>query len=181
MRCPQCKGQLKQSAFGEMVIDECHSCKGMWFDRGELDGVKDEVLPDMKWLDIDRWIEQAEFEVRRESKFCPKCRNIVLTMVLDQKSNTEMSICTQCKGSWLARGQFLYFVNALIDGANQKSASDFVKISLQQIKEMLMHPDSITSEWQDFKSVLELLKHRIFVNHPKLKSLIVGLQKSLPL
>jgi Zn-finger nucleic acid-binding protein len=153
----------------------------MWFDHGQLDAVKDEVMPDMAWLNIDTWKEEAEFEAHRIAIFCPKCRDFALITVKDRKSMTEISMCTQCKGTWLATGQFLNLINELIDEAKQKSAPEFVKISLQQAKELLMTDDSIISEWQDFKTVLELLTHRIFIEHPKLKSLIVGLQKSLPL
>jgi Zn-finger nucleic acid-binding protein len=181
MECPQCKKQMKQSTVGEITINECLTCKGIWFDHGKLDAVKDEVLPDMGWLDIDTWKEQAKFEARIDPNFCPKCSNIALTTIQDRESMTEMSICTQCKGAWLGTGQFLNLINALLDEANQKSAPEFVKISLQQAKEMLTSPDTIISEWQDLKTVLELLKHRIFIEHPKLKSLIVGLKKSLPL
>jgi Zn-finger nucleic acid-binding protein len=153
----------------------------MWFDRGQLDVVKDTVMPDMGWLDIDTWKEQAEFETRRDPNFCPRCRDIALTTIRDRESMTEISICTQCKGSWLSTGQFLNLINSMLDQANQKSAPEFVKVVLQQAKEMLMSPDSIISEWQDLKTVLELLKHRLFIEHPKLESIIVGLQKSLPL
>jgi Zn-finger nucleic acid-binding protein len=153
----------------------------MWFDNGELDAVKDEVLPDMRWLGIDAWKEQAEFKACRDPYFCPKCRDVALTTVQDLHSATKISLCTRCKGTWLSTGQFLNLINALLDEANQKSAPEFVKICLQQAKDMLTRPDSVISEWQDLKTVLELLKHRIFIQHPKLKSLIVGLQKSLPL
>jgi Zn-finger nucleic acid-binding protein len=153
----------------------------MWFDHGELDAVKDEVLPDMRWLEIDTWKEQAEFKAPSDQNFCPKCRDASLTTVQDQHSATKISVCTRCNGTWLSTGQFLNLINALLDEANQKSAPEFVKICLQQAKDMLTRPDSVISEWQDLKTVLELLKHRIFIQHPKLKSLIVGLQKSLPL
>lgn len=181
MKCPQCKKQMNQSTIGEITINECPSCIGMWFDQGQLDAVKDEVLPDMGWLDIDTWKEQAEFEAHRIPNFCPKCREIALTTIKNRKSITEISICTRCKGTWLATGQFLNLINELLDEANQKSAPEFVKIGLQKAKEMLTSNDSIISEWQDLKTILELIKHRIFIEHPKLKSLIVGLQKSLPL
>jgi Zn-finger nucleic acid-binding protein len=181
MKCPQCEEQMKQSNIAEITINECPGCRGLWFDHGELDALKDEVLPDMGWLDIDTWQEQTEFKARKDPNFCPKCRDVALTTVQDKQSTTEISICTYCKGTWLSAGQFLNLINALLDEANQKSAPEFVKICLQQAKEMLTRPDSIISEWQDLKTVLELLKHRIFIEHPKLKSLIVGLQKSLPL
>lgn len=181
MTCPQCKGQMKESTIDEITVNECSRCRGMWFEHGQLNAVKDEVIPDMGWIDIDTWKEQAEFEARMDPNFCPKCQDIALTTIQDRKSNTEISICTQCEGTWLATGQFLNLINALLDEANQKSAPEFVRIILQQAKEMLTSPHTVISEWQDLKTVLKLLKHRIFIDHPKLKSLIVGLQKSLPL
>lgn len=181
MQCPQCKKQMNPSTIGGITINECSHCRGLWFDRGELETVKDEVLPDMGWLDIDTWKEQAEFEARRNPNFCPKCSDIALTTIIDRKSKTKISLCTQCKGTWLATGQFLNLINALLDEADQKSTPEFVKILLQQTKEMLMNPDAILSEWQDLKTVIELLKHRIFIEHPKLKNVILGVQKSLPL
>ena len=181
MNCPQCKEQMKQSSVGEISMNECPRCRGMWFNRGELGVVKDEILPDMGWLDIDTWKKQAEFKARMDPNFCPKCRDVALTTIQDQQSATEICICTRCDGTWLATGQFLKLINALLDEANQKSAPEIVKICLQQAKVMLSNPDSIISEWQDLKTVLGLLKHRIFIRHPKLNSLIAGLQKSLPL
>jgi Zn-finger nucleic acid-binding protein len=181
MNCPQCNEQMKESTIDEITINECTHCKGLWFGRGQLDIVKNKVMPDMGWLDIDVWKEQAEFEALRDVNFCPKCRDIALTTIKDRTSMTEISICTRCNGTWLGTGQFLNLINALIDEANRKSAPEFVKITLQQAKEMLMTPDALITEWQDLKTVLGLLKHRIFIEYPKLKSVIVGLQKSLPL
>jgi Zn-finger nucleic acid-binding protein len=162
---------MKQNIIAEITISECPGCRGIWFDHGELDAVKDEVSPDMRWLEVDTWKEQAEFKARSDPNFCPKCRDVTLTTVQDQQFATEISICTRCNGTWLAAGQFLNLINALIDEANRKSAPEIVKICLQQVKEMLTRPDSVISEWQNLKTVLELLKHRIFIQHPKLKSL----------
>lgn len=181
MQCQQCKITMKRRIIGEIDINECTGCNGMWFEEGQLDDVKDEVLPDMGWLEIDTWKEQAEFKTSETSILCPQCRDITLTKVEDPQSAAEINVCTTCNGTWLAAGQFLYLVNALLDEANQKSAPEFIKISLQQAKEILTSPDSIDSDWQDLKTVLKLLRHRIFVDHPKLKSIIMGLQKSLPL
>jgi Zn-finger nucleic acid-binding protein len=153
----------------------------MWFRRGRLDDVKDEVLPELGWLDIDTWREQADFSARRASIPCPECRGTTLTTVKEKRSAAEFSVCAACNGIWLAAGQFMYLVNALLDEANRKSAPEFIRISLQQTKEMLTDRDSFGSDWQELKTVLNLLKHRIFVQHPKLRSILAGLQKSLPL
>ena len=181
MKCPECSKQMKESPIGEDIINECPRCRGLWFDQGELEAVKDQVLPEMSWLGIDTWKEKADFKVSFDILYCPKCQDIALTVIEDQSFGTEIRLCAQCKGAWLATGQFLNLINALLEEANQKSVPEYAKISLKQAKEMIMSPDSIISEWQDLKTVLRLLKHRIFIEHPKLRSLLVALQKSLPL
>jgi len=180
MQCPQCDQPMIESTISNTTIDECHACKGMWFDRSELDEVKDEVLPDLGWLGIDTWQEQADLLVKGNRQLCPKCRNTILTTVIDQQSETTIDICAQCKGAWLADGQFLNLINAMLDTAVQKSAPEYARISLQKVKDMLTSSDPISSDWEAFKTVLSLLRHRIFIQHPKLKSLVEGLQKSIP-
>jgi Zn-finger nucleic acid-binding protein len=153
---------MKQSAVGEITINDCSECRGMWFDQGELGDVKDEVFPDLGWLDVDAWMGQTEIQIQRSPLLCPRCADNELTTIQDQQSLTEMDTCTQCNGTWLNAGQFLYIINALLDDANKKTAPEFLKISLQKAKEMLTDGDSITSDWADLKSVLTFLKHRIF-------------------
>ena len=181
MRCLECKEPMRPTPVGEVVINECVSCQGMWFNSGQLDDVKDEVLPEIGWLEIDDWKEEAELKAQKTSDQCPQCREGILTKIEDEQSTTQVSMCPACNGTWLGPGQFLYLVNALLDEANQKSAPEFIKISLQQAKEVLTKSDATVEDWQNLKTVLTLLKHRIFVQHPKLKSIIMGVQKSLPL
>ena len=181
MKCPACHGIMKEKAVGDDRINECPNCRGLWFDRGELEGVKDEVIPEISWLDIDEWKNRAKFKVNTDTLYCPKCQDVALTAVEDQSSMTKLSHCTQCRGVWLGTGQFLGLINALLEEANRKSVPEYAKIGLKQAMDMLMNPDSIVSEWQNFQTIFKLLKHRIFIEHPKLKSIIAGLNKSLPL
>jgi len=180
MKCPACHETMEEKAVGEDRINECPHCRGLWFDRGELEGVKDEVMPEISWLGIDEWKDRAEFKVNTDTLFCPRCHDVALTAVEDQSSMTKLSQCAQCKGVWLGTGQFLVLINALLEEANRKSVPEYAIIGLKQARDMLMNPDSIILEWQNFQTILRLLKHRIFIEHPKLRSIIAGLHKSLP-
>lgn len=40
MRCPKCGSQLEEIAFGDVRVDKCFSCEGMWLDKGELDTIQ---------------------------------------------------------------------------------------------------------------------------------------------
>jgi hypothetical protein len=37
VHCPACEGKLKEVQFGNILIDFCDTCKGLWLDKGELD------------------------------------------------------------------------------------------------------------------------------------------------
>lgn len=37
MRCPKCGGQMAEVSMGDVRVDKCSSCEGVFFDRGELD------------------------------------------------------------------------------------------------------------------------------------------------
>lgn len=40
MRCPKCGMQLGEIAFGDVRVDKCFSCEGLWLDKGELDLIR---------------------------------------------------------------------------------------------------------------------------------------------
>ena len=40
MKCPKCGMQLEEIAFGDVRIDKCFSCDGLWLDKGELDLIR---------------------------------------------------------------------------------------------------------------------------------------------
>jgi uncharacterized protein len=37
MKCPKCGMDLQEIEFGDVKIDKCLSCEGLWLDKGELE------------------------------------------------------------------------------------------------------------------------------------------------
>ncbi len=37
MKCPKCGADLQEMAQGQMLIDVCPECRGVWFDAGEVE------------------------------------------------------------------------------------------------------------------------------------------------
>ncbi len=37
MKCPKCGSDLEELNHGEVMIDQCTECKGIWLDQGELE------------------------------------------------------------------------------------------------------------------------------------------------
>jgi len=42
MKCPKCGMQLEELAVGDVHVDKCPCCEGIWLDKGELDVVERE-------------------------------------------------------------------------------------------------------------------------------------------
>jgi hypothetical protein len=40
MKCPKCGSQLEEIAFGDVRIDKCFTCEGVWLDKGELERIQ---------------------------------------------------------------------------------------------------------------------------------------------
>ena len=40
MKCPKCGMQLEEISFGDVRLDKCFHCEGLWLDKGELDTIR---------------------------------------------------------------------------------------------------------------------------------------------
>ncbi len=40
MKCPKCGMQLEEISFGDVQIDKCFNCEGMWLDKGEMERIR---------------------------------------------------------------------------------------------------------------------------------------------
>ncbi len=181
MDCPNCEIALRPFKIGSVSLDECARCKGIWFDKKELEEVKDEIDPELRWLDLKIWHPQTRFQITDQPHDCPACKKVTMRTIHYQEPDVDVSFCPLCQGTWLDSGDLGKIIEALGKEADSRSIPSYVKDSLKEASEILTRPQNMISEWQDLKAVLRLLTYRIFVENPKLKSILLGIQKSLPL
>ena len=181
MNCPNCEIPLSTRKIGSVTVDECSRCRGIWFDKNELEEAKDEIDPDLRWMDLQIWHRQPRFRLTAQPHDCPKCKNVTMQLITYEQPDIDVSYCPSCEGSWLSSGDLKKVIDTLNQEAESKSASAYVKQSLSEASDILTHPQNMVSEWGELMAVLRLLTYRIFVENPKLKSILLGIQKSLPL
>ena len=172
MKCPKCNIEMQIKEIGQTQIDECPECQGMWFDQGEIDASKDELEEDLRWINFEIWKGKCEFRGKKDPLKCPKCPNTYLTVLYDQQTESEIDLCTLCRGLWLDKGEFESILNALNKEVQSRQTSDYLKESLKQAMEIITGPKSLVSEWHDLKAVLRLLNKRLFSDPGKLKQVI---------
>lgn len=99
MQCPSCNKPLSSTRYYEMDLDLCKSCKGVWFDTGELKRYLENSIKVATQNNVTQVPSGQQSASRRffRDGFCPKC-NTVATCVEVGDSGTNILRCDSCKG-----------------------------------------------------------------------------------
>lgn len=102
--------------------------------------------------------------------------------VIDYDTTTvRVDFCLQCQGVGLDVNEFQNIIERLSGELTAKTASEYLRASLKEVKELITGPETFISEWRDLKTVMWMLHYRIFVEHPKLLATIMGIQRDVPI
>jgi uncharacterized protein len=171
--CPRCKQELRGAEVASVKVEECPTCKGLWFEDQELGLTKDRTDADLAWLDFDIWKHPERFQRHSRVVPCPSC-GPARSMVAVQYGDTGVTIdcCENCHGIWLERGELERIVAALQQEVDSKDVGDYLRASVEEARELFTGSESLGSEWRDLRSVLHLLQLRFFVDNPSLLSFV---------
>ncbi|QDU32619.1 hypothetical protein KS4_06530 [Poriferisphaera corsica] len=104
MNCPKCEGVMQTVSIGDVDVDRCDSCKGIWFDALEYEKVKGMKeageLVDSGDAGVGR-MHNTEREVK-----CPKCHTLMVGMSLHDQPHIQYEMCSLCGGMYLDAGEF---------------------------------------------------------------------------
>jgi Zn-finger nucleic acid-binding protein len=99
MICPKCQVAklTKRRAKGkDFAVEYCLKCKGVWFDRDELEEVMPEAIKELEVPD------DAQKDVEC---LCPKCNKALYAFYYPQTYVT-IDMCKRCGGLWFDRSEF---------------------------------------------------------------------------
>ena len=111
MDCPKCQSKMDEKDLrtlqGLVTYDQCSGCKGLWFDTGEAEKLKDTWRPD--------FIDSGDPEMGRELNEirdvdCPRC-GVKMDKVNDPKQrHIQLEVCTK-HGVYMDAGEFRDYKN----------------------------------------------------------------------
>src|SRR4051812_24237017 len=100
MDCVKCEGKLARVEVDGVLVDQCATCDGMWFDGGELRRVLG-----MKSVAPLRNVAHPSRADDDKPARCPRCRGQGnLVRVRSVKSDIHIDTCPVCGGQWLDGG-----------------------------------------------------------------------------
>jgi Zn-finger nucleic acid-binding protein len=98
MNCPKCRQQhLKEKYVSgpNLNVDYCPKCRGVWFDRGELEQAMHVADPQL----------QIPGGAVRLLAPCPRCAKPLYAFAYPQ-TRVLIETCKACGGLWLDAGEF---------------------------------------------------------------------------
>ena len=149
MMCPRCGAKLAQTRVGELLIEGCNGCGGVWFANSELNAIARTQASQLKALDE---LFTARYEPRDEGrKNCPKCSVALFEFEFAHSPGIKLDGCPTCKGIWMDDGELQQMYNRIVEmqGATAPSAQAVVKtdrpLPTNDIRQKVRHASGFLS------------------------------------
>ncbi|MFZ2357292.1 MAG: zf-TFIIB domain-containing protein [Candidatus Omnitrophota bacterium] len=189
VKCPKCKKESSQKIkIGDVKIDRCSKCGGLWFEKDELRLAKDKKAPEARWVDVEIkdksinwfqfefWKDKVKFKAKKGIKYCPTDETPLYQLNYGD-TPIKIDVCGICHGIWLDKGEFKKIIACVKNKADYEMLYNYVKNLARETKEIFAGPESVKSEATDLLMLVKLLKYKLMLQHPELVKLI----SSLPL
>lgn len=104
MQCPKCKTEMELWTQGQLEVDRCTACGGVFLDKGELEQVDNQNLGAV--------IDNANHDRKERSTegalaHCHRCD--VAMMPLTGADDIEFDWCEKCEGMYFDAGELKRF------------------------------------------------------------------------
>ena len=102
IRCPKCRTDMEQVDFEGVEVDRCRSCKGLWFDAGEIEALSSKNAAAA--LDTGDVATGMQHNALQDYE-CPRCSATMQPVVDERQPHIAFETCTACQGSFLDAGE----------------------------------------------------------------------------
>ncbi|MCC6676173.1 MAG: zf-TFIIB domain-containing protein [Phycisphaerales bacterium] len=99
--CPKCRAPMKHIRVGEVLVDRCYACAGLWLDALE----KEKLLGDRKAAAAADHPAGPKSTASRGAYKCPRDHSTLIEMSDIRQSHVRFESCTVCGGVFLDAGE----------------------------------------------------------------------------
>jgi Zn-finger nucleic acid-binding protein len=105
-KCARCEIEMKTVTAGEIELDVCSRCKGIWFDGDELARVSELDQAELAGLGSSCGDESGDRIVfDHPPAFCPRCSASLKPQCFDREIAVVIDLCPHGHGIWLDEGE----------------------------------------------------------------------------
>jgi Zn-finger nucleic acid-binding protein len=113
MICPVCKCAMIVVEYHNIELDYCNSCKGVWFDSGELELLlKSQGLEEPKAF-FDSIFNSQEAVSSEKKRKCPICGRKMKKTAIGGQPEILIDVCRDKHGLWFDGGEVAQLIRSL--------------------------------------------------------------------
>jgi Zn-finger nucleic acid-binding protein len=103
IECPKCGHGMDEITYGEVTIDRCTNCQGLWFDTGEAEQLKGKWMGDA--LDMGN-VEEGKKWDAVDDIACPRCGTDMEKTSDPSQPHIWYESCVNDHGVFMDAGEF---------------------------------------------------------------------------
>jgi len=127
MQCPVCKISMAILEHRDIELDYCLTCKGVWFDAGELELLFESAGVNDFHEALGSLLKQPDAATKEKKYRCPICRKKMKKVLTGESSSVVVDVCPQDDGIWLDHGEINHLAKAVVPKtASNDSAAQIV-------------------------------------------------------
>ena len=128
MICPVCKYDMIVVEYQNIELDYCNSCKGVWFDSGELELLlKSQGLEEPKAF-FDGILNSQEAASPEKKRNCLVCGHKMKKTAIGKQPEILIDVCRDKHGLWFDGGEIVRLVHHVVgkSQATEESTSEVI-------------------------------------------------------
>jgi Zn-finger nucleic acid-binding protein len=130
MICPVCKYAMVTIEYHNIELDYCNSCKGVWFDSGELGLLlKSQGLEEPKAF-FDSILDSQQAVSSEKKRKCPLCGRKMKKTAISGLPQILIDVCRDKHGLWFDGGEVTQLMKRLAEERPSKHESRGQVVSL---------------------------------------------------
>jgi Zn-finger nucleic acid-binding protein len=157
--CPKCEIELIEELQGDMTLDVCLQCAGIWFDNDELNNIREQDPAVLMQID-QQFRPKTEPATSGGIRNCPACRLPMRRYNYLYTSPIELDECEQCGGVWVDDGELEKMV-IVLNEAKTQSIPPEIKDDLAIAQWQAEHQDQVARA-SIFKRFFRFLGGRLY-------------------
>jgi len=136
VNCPKDRSSMIVVEWQRIALDYCTKCRGVWFDRGELELILEYICLDDAGLCLANLLHHPDAKTAEKPRRCPMCRDKMIKSLLGTAPQIMIDACRHGDGLWFDGGELSLLMKQLktkpaINGSAEDKMLSFLKEAFQ--------------------------------------------------
>ena len=113
MNCPKDRSPMIVVEHDQIALDYCPTCRGVWFDRGELELITERACGPQSEICMADIMNRPDAVTSEEKRRCPICNRRMLKKNIGAAPPVLIDACDQGDGLWFDGGEVQQFLSQM--------------------------------------------------------------------